>query len=66
MSERRNTMVCSFERESPRITAIEIHDWFDERFHIPAQEVQMVQIDGPKRQVKGKENRDFGGHTCEN
>jgi hypothetical protein len=44
-------MVCSFERESPRITAIEIHDWIDERFDLPAQEVQMIQIDGPNRQV---------------
>jgi hypothetical protein len=51
MSERRNTMVCSFERDSPRITALEIHDWIDERFNLPAQEVQMVQIDGPQRKV---------------
>jgi hypothetical protein len=44
-------MVCSFERDSPRITALEIHDWIDERFHLPAQGVQMVQIDGPQRKV---------------
>jgi hypothetical protein len=44
-------MVCSFERDSPRISAIEIHDWINEKLDIPGLEVQMIQIDGPKRQV---------------
>ena len=51
MSECRNRMVCSFESDSPRISANEIHEWIDETLDIPAPEVQMIQIDGPKKQV---------------
>jgi hypothetical protein len=56
MCERKNTMVCSFERDSPRITALEIHDWIHDKMKIPGQEVQMIQIDGIKRQVYIKVN----------
>jgi hypothetical protein len=51
MCERRDIMVCTFDRDSPRITAIEIHDWIYAKMEIPGQEVQMIQIDGTKRQV---------------
>jgi hypothetical protein len=44
-------MICTFERDSPRITAIEIHDWIYEKMDFPGQEVLMVQIDGTKQQV---------------
>ena len=56
MCERKNTMVCSFECYSPRITALEIHDWMHDKMEIPGQEVQMIQIDGTKRQVYIKVN----------
>jgi hypothetical protein len=44
-------MICTFERYSPRITAIEIHEWIHEKMEIPGHEVLMIQIDGTKRQV---------------
>jgi hypothetical protein len=44
-------MICTFERDSPRITAVEIHDWIFEKMDIPGQEVLKIQIDGLKRQV---------------
>ena len=42
MCERKNTMVCTFDRDSPRITALEIHDWINEKMEIPGQEVQII------------------------
>jgi hypothetical protein len=56
MCERKNTMVCSFEHDSPRITALEIHDWIHDKMKIPRQEVKMIQIDGIKRRVTIKVN----------
>jgi hypothetical protein len=44
-------MVCTFERDSPRITALEIHGRIHEKMDIPGEEVLMTQIDGTKRQV---------------
>jgi hypothetical protein len=44
-------MVCSFERDNPRITALEIHDWIYEKMAIPGPEVRIIQIDGTQRQV---------------
>ena len=49
MCERKNTLVCSFERDSPRISALDIHDWIFEKLAIPETEVRMIQIDGIKR-----------------
>jgi hypothetical protein len=40
-----------FERDSLRITAIEIHDWIYEKMDLPGQEVLMTQVDEAKRQV---------------
>jgi hypothetical protein len=51
MTERQNTLTCSFEPRSPRISAYEIHEWIHEHLRIQEQEVTMIQIDGPKRQV---------------
>ena len=56
MCERKNTLVCSFERDSPRISALDIHDWIFEKLAIPETEVRMIQIDGIKRQVFLKVN----------
>jgi hypothetical protein len=44
-------MICTFERDSLRITAIKIHEWIHEKMEIPGQEVLMIQIDGTKRQI---------------
>jgi hypothetical protein len=51
MSERRNNVVFSFDPKSPRISALDIHEWIYEQLHVPENVVNMVQIDGPRRQV---------------
>jgi len=37
--------------KSPRISAIDIHEWVFEQLHLPENVVTMVQIDGTRRQV---------------
>ena len=51
MAERHNTVVCSFDLASPRITAHDIHEWIFAVLRIPEHSVQMIQIDGIKRHV---------------
>jgi hypothetical protein len=50
-SERQNTLVCSFEPTSPRITAYQIHEWIHENMHLQEEDVRMIQIDGPQRKI---------------
>jgi hypothetical protein len=59
MTERENTLVCTFDSQSPRITACDIHEWIHETMHLEGTDVAIVQIDGPRRQVyiKFKEYR---------
>jgi hypothetical protein len=51
MSERRDTVVCTFDPASLRLTACEIHEWIHEVLRLPEREVQVMQIDGTKRLV---------------
>ena len=51
MNHRLNTIVCVFEKQSPRISALDIHEWIYETLRIPEQEVRMIQIEGTRRQV---------------
>jgi hypothetical protein len=51
MAERENTLVCTFDAQSPRITAYDIHEWIYETIHLEETDVAMVQVDGPRRQV---------------
>jgi len=51
MEERQNTLVCTFDPQSPRISVYEIHEWIHERLDVAEATVLMIQIDGPKRQV---------------
>ena len=51
MAERQNILTCIFDPKSPGISAFEIHEWIHDQLRIPEHEVQMLQIDGPKRQV---------------
>jgi len=44
-------VVCSFDPKSPRISALDIHEWIFEQLHVPENVVTMVQIDGTRRQV---------------
>jgi len=51
MAERLNTIVCTFDPVSPKITAFEIHEWIHNTFRIPEQNVTIIQADGIRRQV---------------
>ena len=51
MEERRNNLVCSFEHQSPRISALEIHEWIRDVLRAPESTGTMIQIDDPRRQV---------------
>jgi hypothetical protein len=51
MAERHNTVVCTFDPANPRITAYDIHDWIYASLRIPENDVQLIQIDGVRRQV---------------
>ena len=51
MSEGQNSVICIFDHKSPRISAFDIHDWIFEHLHVPENAVNMVQIDGHRRQV---------------
>jgi hypothetical protein len=51
MAERHNTVVCSFDLTSTRITAHDIHEWISAVLRIPEHKVQMIQTDGIKRHV---------------
>jgi len=49
--ERQNTLVFSFEKQSPRVNAFQIHEWLAETVRIHKDEVHVIQINGPLRKV---------------
>jgi hypothetical protein len=51
MVERHNTVVCTFDPASLRITAFDIHEWFHDVLRLQEHTVRLIQVDGPKRQV---------------
>jgi hypothetical protein len=51
MGERQNTVACSFDKTSPRITAYSIHEWIYDSFRLPEDDIAAIQIDGPRRRV---------------
>jgi hypothetical protein len=51
MTERQNTVVCVFDRHSPKISAYEIHEWIYDTLRLPDDDIEMIQIDGPNRHV---------------
>jgi len=51
ISERQNNVVSSFDPKRPRASAFDIHEWIYEQLHVPENAVNMVQIEGPRRQV---------------
>jgi len=51
MAERQNTIVYTFDPASPRITTYDIHEWIHDTRRVSEQTVNMIQMDGPKRQV---------------
>jgi len=50
MSDRQNTIVCCFDPRSPLITAFHMHEWIYENLRL-AEDVRMIQIDGPRRRA---------------
>jgi hypothetical protein len=46
-----NTHVCTFEKESPRLTAYVIHDWISDFLKVEESDISIIQIDEPKRQA---------------
>jgi hypothetical protein len=49
--ERKETILCTFDKGSPKITAYEIHEWIYNKLQLDTEDVVTLQIDGPKRQV---------------
>jgi len=50
MCDRQDTIVCIFDTKSPRISALQIHEWIYEELHL-REDVRIVQVDGPRRRV---------------
>ena len=51
MAERYNTVVCSFDPSSPRLTAYDVHECIQANLRSQESKVSMIQIDGIKWQV---------------
>ena len=51
ITERLNDLVSSFDPASPRITAYHIHEWIYSTLRLTDSDVNVIQIDGIKRQV---------------
>ena len=51
MSERKRTLMCSFNLRSPKITAFNIHEWIHDKMRVKEDEVSIIQIDGPRCRV---------------
>ena len=51
MAERRNSVVCTFDPISPKVTAYGIREWIHDILRIPGKTVNLMQIEGTKRQV---------------
>jgi hypothetical protein len=46
--ERKDTVMCSFDKDSPRITAYDIQEWIYVKLSLEPDEVMTIQVDGPK------------------
>jgi hypothetical protein len=46
MSIRQNTVVCCFDANGPRLSALRIHRWIAECMKLPVDIVRMIQVDG--------------------
>jgi hypothetical protein len=44
-------VACSFDKNSPRITAYSVHEWIYDTFRLPEDDIAAIQIDGPRRRV---------------
>jgi hypothetical protein len=55
--ERQETIVCSFDKNSPKISAYDIHEWIHAKLKLEAEDINTLQVEGPKRQVFIKVNK---------
>ena len=55
--ERQDTIVCTFDKTSPRISAFDIHEWIYTKLKLESEDVNTLQVDGPRRQVFIKVNK---------
>jgi hypothetical protein len=49
MAERRNTLMCIFPVDNPRINACSIHEWIFNTLNITEEDIRVLQIGGPRR-----------------
>ena len=54
---RKDTIVCSIDKSSPKISAFDIHEWIYTKLHLESEDVNTIQVDEPKRQVFIKVNQ---------
>jgi hypothetical protein len=47
----KNTLVCAFSKDNPRISTLDIHEWIHAKLRFPENEVRVVQINAIRRQV---------------
>jgi hypothetical protein len=48
MTERKNTIVCTFDQSALRLTAYEVHKWIYDELHLSSEDVRFIQMDGFK------------------
>ena len=65
MAERLNTVVCTFDPASPRLTAYDNHEWLHAELRNQESQVSMIQIDGIRRQafIKMVDKDSFARHV---
>jgi hypothetical protein len=51
MATRKNTVVCTFDRTAPHLSAYEVHLWIRDELRLPLPEIYLIQLDGLKRSV---------------
>jgi hypothetical protein len=51
LCERKDTVVCLYDNESPRISAYDIHEWIHMKLRLEPDEISTIPVDGPKWQV---------------
>jgi hypothetical protein len=51
MGDRKNTLVCIFDARSPRVSAYNVHEWISAKLRLLEEQISLIQIDGPRRQV---------------
>jgi ribosomal protein S24E len=51
MTKRRNTVVCVFDHNAPKLSAYEVHEWIFDVLRLPEEQVLVIQIDRQQSKV---------------